>query len=91
MNELAREHTRKEKMDEIELHISVNADVVIPEWLRRKMGLKDEEAVSDSDTDGESKAIEEELRRLEDAIKRCSNARYRTTIFRDVSRGEDRG
>lgn len=26
-------------MGEIEFHVSVNADVVIPEWLRAKMGL----------------------------------------------------
>ena len=70
-------------MDDIE----INIQVTIPEWLRRKMGLTDEKTVPDRNKD----ELEEELRRLEDAIRRANDANVGPWIFRNVVRGEDRG
>ena len=39
-------------MDDIEIHMDINVQVVIPEWLRAKMGLTQE--VEDDDAENES-------------------------------------
>lgn len=53
MSRILSENAQRRTMGEIEFHVSVNADadVVIPEWLRAKMGLIEIEVENDDAED----------------------------------------
>lgn len=79
-------------MEKIEFNVTVNGEVRIPEWLRRKMGLTDDqETISDGDKDErEDQALEAELVRLANAIRRCRYAHAYSNICIDDNRDPDR-
>lgn len=69
--------------------------IAIPEWLRRKMGLTDDEQKtlphSNSEPDAEVQALREEIARLETAIRNARADCIRNTEFCDGYRSKDRG
>ena len=52
-------------MENIELHLDINAQVVIPEWLRIKMGVADADAENESEDrdDDTTEAVDAEAHR----------------------------
>ena len=78
-------------MEEIEIHVSINADLVIPEWLRKKMGLTGEVKHDTVDkTDGKKEASRKALDKLADALRDSGIADIEFVDIDDADRCDDR-
>lgn len=85
-------------MEDIELHLDINAQVVIPEWLRKKMGVADADAENESeDRDDESaeevdaEAHRKALEKLAECLRNNGIADVAFTCTRHADRCKHRG